>query len=50
VFHWPCWGRVGAGSLGDVIRADNRFDRQYLTLKYLGIGFRSLGDLLARPV
>lgn len=46
VFHWPCWGRVGAGSLGDIIRADNRFDRQYLILKYLGVDFRSLESLL----
>ncbi|TAL09661.1 MAG: metal-dependent hydrolase [Nitrospirae bacterium] len=46
VFHLPCWGRVGVGSLGDIIHADNRFDRQYLILKYLGVGFRSFEGLL----
>ena len=50
VFHWPCWGRAGEGSLRDVVRTDNRFDKQYLFLKYLGVGFRSLESLLAKPV
>jgi len=30
-------------------RADNRFDRQYLVLRSLGIGFRSIDGLLAGP-
>jgi predicted TIM-barrel fold metal-dependent hydrolase len=46
VFHWPWWGRAGEGSLRDVVRTDNRFDKQYLFLKYLGVGFRSIESLL----
>jgi len=46
VFHWPCRGRAGEGSLRDVVRTDNRFDKQYLFLKYLGVGCRSLESLL----
>ena len=46
VFPWPCWGRTGEGRLRDVVQTDNRFDRQYLFLKYLGVGFRSLKGLL----
>jgi len=46
VFHWPWWGRAGEGSLRDVVRTDNRFDKQYLFLKYLGVGCRSLESLL----
>jgi predicted TIM-barrel fold metal-dependent hydrolase len=48
VFHWPWWGRAGEGSLRDVVRTDNRFDKQYLFLKYLGVGFRSFDSVL-RP-
>lgn len=48
VFHWPWWGRAGAGEWRAIIRADNRFDKQYLFLKYLGVGFRSMESLL-RP-
>jgi len=47
VFRWPCRGRAGEESLGDEIgRTDNRFDKQYLFLNYLGVGFRSLEGLL----
>jgi predicted TIM-barrel fold metal-dependent hydrolase len=46
VFHWPCRGRAGEGSLRDIGRTDNRFDKQYLFLKYLGVGCRSLESLL----
>jgi len=49
VFHWPCRGQVGAGSLLEIGRTDNRFDKQYLLLKYLGVGVRSIGDLLRVP-
>jgi len=31
-------------------RTDNRFDRQYLILKSLGVGFRSLDGLLNKPI
>ena len=47
VFHWLCWGRAGGESLRDIVRTDNRFDRQYLILKSLGIGFHSVDQLMA---
>ena len=45
VFHWSCWGRGGLWNLRTIIRTTNRFDRQYLILKYLGVGFRSFERL-----
>ncbi len=49
VFHWPWRGRAGEESLRDIGRTDNRFDKQYLFLKYLGVGFRSFESLLRNP-
>ena len=49
VFRWPCGGRAGEESLCEIGRTDNRFDKQYLFLKDLGIGFRSFDGLLAKP-
>jgi len=49
VFHTPCWGRVGVGRLAEIIRTTNRFDRQYLILKYLGVGFRSFEHIHSLP-
>lgn len=46
VFRWPCRGRAGEESWGEIGRTDNRFDKQYLFLKYLGVGFRSMDSLL----
>lgn len=46
VFHVAAWGRVGFGTLGKMIRTKNRFDRQVEVCRGLGLGFRSLGDLL----
>ncbi len=46
VFHWLCWGLAGGGSLRDIVRTDNRFDRQYLILKSLGVGFQSVDHLM----
>lgn len=46
VFHIAAWGRVGFGTLRDMMHTKNRFDRQVLVCRGLGIGFRSLGDLL----
>ena len=45
VFHLPCWGRVPFATLRQIILTTNRFDRQYLILKALGIGFRSFDQL-----
>jgi hypothetical protein len=49
VFHFAAWGRVAFGTLRKMIRTKNRFDRQVAVCKGLGLGFRSLGELLARP-
>jgi hypothetical protein len=45
VFHLPCWGRVPFATLRRIIRTTNRFDRQYLILKALGIRFLSFEQL-----
>jgi hypothetical protein len=50
VFHLPAWGRVGLGVLARMIRTKNRFDRQVTVCRGLGLGFRSLGDVVScRP-
>ncbi len=46
VFHFPAWGRVALGSLGEIVRTTNRFDRQYLVCRGLGLQFGSLGQIL----
>ncbi len=46
VFHLAAWGRVGPGSLRDMIRTKNRFDRQVAVCRGLEVGFRSFGDFL----
>ena len=46
VFHWPCWGRIGVRDFRTIIRTNNRFDKKYLILKSLGIGFRSVDQLM----
>lgn len=48
VSHLAAWGRVALGSLRDMIRTSNRFDRQVVVCRGLGVGFRSFGDILAR--
>jgi hypothetical protein len=45
VFHWPCWGRIGWRDFRTIIRTNNRFDRQYLVLKSLGVGFLSVDQI-----
>lgn len=49
VSHLAAWGRVGVGALGRMIRTKNRFDRQVAVCDGLGVGYRSLGELLALP-
>jgi len=46
VFHIAAWGRVALGTLRKMIQTKNRFDRQVEVCNGLGLGFRSLGDLL----
>jgi hypothetical protein len=48
VFHLAAWGRVGLGKMWGMIRTKNRFDRQVEVCRSLGLGFRSLGDIVAR--
>jgi len=49
VFHLAAWGRVGLRALSKMIRTTNRFDRQVAVCQGLGVGFRSLGDVVAHP-
>lgn len=48
VLHLAAWGRVGLGTLRDMIRTTNRFDRQVAVCRGLGLGFRSFGDFLTQ--
>ena len=49
VFHIAAWGRVGWRALKDMIGTKNRFDRQVSVCRGLGLGFHSLGDVIAQP-
>jgi hypothetical protein len=49
VFHLAAWGRVALGTLREIIRTRNRFDRQVAVCQGLGLRFRSLGDILPLP-
>jgi len=49
VYGFPGWGRAGMQEMGAILRATNRFDKQYLVLLALGVGVRSFGDLLRIP-
>ena len=49
VFHIAAWGRVAIGTLRNMIRTKNRFDRQVIVCRGLGLGFRSLGEIVAQP-
>jgi uncharacterized protein len=46
VFHLAAWGRVGCRSLLEIVRTKNRFDRQVMVCRGLGIGFGELGGIL----
>ncbi len=50
VFHLAAWGRVGLGTLWNMVRTKNRFDRQVEVCKGLNLNFRSFGELFrTRP-
>jgi uncharacterized protein len=49
VFHLAAWGRVGLRALSKMIHTKNRFDRQVLVCRELGLRFRSIGDIVANP-
>ena len=42
VFHLPMWGLAKFSTIRQMMRTTNRFDRQYLVCKNLGLGFGSL--------
>jgi uncharacterized protein len=48
VMHVAAWGRVGLGALRSMIRTKNRFDRQYIVCKRLGVGFQSFASLISK--
>lgn len=48
VMHAAAWGRVALGALGHIIRTKNRFDRQYVVCRSLGVGFKSFEMLLRK--
>ncbi|MCP9446315.1 MAG: amidohydrolase family protein [Nitrospira sp.] len=48
VFHLPTWGRVDLRTLANLIRTKNRFDRQALVCRTLGLSFRSLDEIASR--
>jgi predicted TIM-barrel fold metal-dependent hydrolase len=48
VFHLAAWGRVGLSTLLAMMKTKNRFDRQVAVCRGLGLGFRSLGDIVAQ--
>ena len=43
------WGRVAFSTLRDILQTRNRFDRQVLICRGLGLSFRSLGDIMVQP-
>src|SRR5215813_43735 len=49
VFHFPAWGRVALGTLRDLVRTKNRFDRQVAVCQGLGVKFHSLDDIVMQP-
>jgi len=46
VFHLACWGRVGLAAMRQLFRTTNRFDRQYLVCRELGIHFGSFEQIV----
>jgi predicted TIM-barrel fold metal-dependent hydrolase len=49
VFHLPMWGLAKFSTIRQMMRTTNRFDRQYLVCKNLGLGFGSLQTLIKSP-
>ncbi len=46
VFHLPMWGLAKLSTIRHIMRITNRFDRQYLVCRNLGLGFTSLQTAL----
>ncbi len=49
VFHFPAWGRVELTRLKKLMKTTNRFDRQFLICRMLGLKFGSLQDVVPTP-
>lgn len=50
VISLPCWGRVSFKTLWNLHKTTNRFDRQFLICKELGVGLQSFQKLTRHPV
>lgn len=48
VFHIAAWGRLGLRALAEIVRTKNRFDRQHLICRSLGLTFGSFDRLLPK--
>ncbi|MEW6246546.1 MAG: amidohydrolase family protein [Nitrospirota bacterium] len=48
VFHIAAWGRLGLRALAMIVRTKNRFDRQYLICRRLGLAFGSFDRFLPK--
>ncbi len=46
VFHLPTWGLTTFSTLRHIMRTTNRFDRQFLVCRNLGLGFTSLQTII----
>lgn len=46
VFHLPAWGLVNLRTLWNLIQTTNRFDRQFLICRHIGVGVESFQNLL----
>ncbi|MDR4493949.1 MAG: amidohydrolase family protein [Nitrospirales bacterium] len=46
VFHLPAWGLVNLRTLWNLIQTTNRFDRQFLICRHIGIGVGSFRNLI----
>ncbi len=49
VFHLPAWGLVNLRTLWNLIQTKNRFDRQFLICRHIGVGVGSFQTLLTNP-
>ncbi|MGD9850565.1 MAG: amidohydrolase family protein [Nitrospirales bacterium] len=49
VFHLPAWGLVDLRTLRKLIQTTNRFDRQFLICRQIGVGVGSFQDLVTPP-
>jgi predicted TIM-barrel fold metal-dependent hydrolase len=48
VFHWPLWGFMDVPTIRQTMKTTNRFDRQYLVCRGIGLRFSSLDGIGAK--